>query len=206
MSTSVAAAVLLVWCAFVYGYWVLVDRRLTVVSRNTVFQAGAMRAQVLRNCVARLRIDTVIDFRGSHKSCVTLERATLDALGVRHVNIPTGREPTPADVARFVDVMQAERRAGRRVLMHCKDGQGRAVAFAAIYRIEFDGWSPRAAYRASVRLPPSLRFLRFPFPFLGRLSPHNPKTRMILDYVPFYAGRPITSSPIGTNSVTPVVG
>ena len=203
---SLLAAVLFLWCAFVYGYWVLVDRRLTVVSRNTVFQAGAMRASVLRACIARLRIDTVIDFRGSHEPCVSLERATLDALGVRHVNIPTGREPTPADIARFVDVIAAEQRAGRRVLMHCKDGQGRAVAFAAIYRIEFDGWSPRAAYRASVRLPPSLRFLRFPFPFLGRLSPHNPKTRMILRYVPMHGSRQVPSTAIDINTPTPVVG
>ena len=35
------------------------------------------------------------------------------------------------------------------VLIHCYHGQGRAVLFSALYRIEFEGWDPDRARRAT---------------------------------------------------------
>jgi hypothetical protein len=66
--------------------------------------------------------------------------------------------------------------------MHCKDGQGRAIAMAAIYRIEFEGWTPRQAYMATTRLPPGFKFVSLLYPSAGLLSVRNCKTQFILEY------------------------
>jgi hypothetical protein len=115
---------------------------------------------------------------------VRTQARALAESGIRHINIPVGQLPEQDDLRRFIEVMTAELAAARRVLMHCKDGEGRAIAFAAIYRIEFEGCSPLQAYRAATRLPPGFKFVSILFPLAGLLSPRNIKTQFILDYRP----------------------
>ena len=149
-----------------------------------------MRPAQLLRAVRRLHIDTVIDFRGeSEMPLVLQEQRALQNAGIRHANIPSGTLPTEAALRRFIEVMHDELGANRRVLMHCKDGEGRAVAFAAVYRMEMEGWSPLEAYRATTRLPPALRFLTWMLPFAGRLSRSNAKSKMILSYSAGMHGR-----------------
>jgi hypothetical protein len=72
--------------------------------------------------------------------------------------------------------------AHRTILLHCHDGEGRAVFYSAIYRIQFEGWSNEQAYRGTTRLPPALMFLTKIFPPVARLSPRNAKTPLILGF------------------------
>jgi lipopolysaccharide heptosyltransferase II len=168
-----------------YLYWVHASRRLTVVRRGRLYQSGAMRPAQLLRVMRRHGIDTVIDFRGAAEMPqVHRERQALAAAGLRHAHVPCGPLPSDDTLRRFLDVMNAELGANRRILMHCKDGEGRAVAFAAVYRMEFEGWSPIQAYRGTTRLPPPLRFVTWILPFAGRLSRSNPKSRLILTYSP----------------------
>jgi protein tyrosine phosphatase (PTP) superfamily phosphohydrolase (DUF442 family) len=164
-----------------YGYWVLIEQRLTVVTSKRVYQSAAMSPRKLIRVAKRLGIHTVFDFRG-HGGDVNAERIALRGIGVRYVHIPTSPEPRADAIAAFVRAMKAEVSARRKVLMHCHDGEGRAVFFAAIYRIEFEGWDTERAYRATTRLPQSLMFLRKPFPAVGLLSPANAKTALIRGY------------------------
>jgi len=80
--------------------------------------------------------------------------------------------------------MQTERAAQRKVLIHCKDGEGRAVFFGAIYRIEFLNQSPEQAYLEQRRLPKDLLWCRCLVPSVGLFSRHNPKTALLLQYRP----------------------
>jgi len=165
-----------------YAQWVLVRRRFVAIVPGRVYQSGAMWPRRLIRYARRYAIETVIDFRGAHEAGARIEARALADCGIRYVNIPMGTLPTLNDVRCFLDVMRQERSADRRVLMHCKDGQGRAIAMAAIYRIEFEGWSPLQAYRAGRRLPPGFKFVSALFPSAGCLSSRNCKTRFILDY------------------------
>jgi hypothetical protein len=178
----ILVAAVVVWAVLYYGHWVLVRRRFVAISPGRVYQSGAMRPRRLLDYARRYQVATVIDFRGAHEEPVRLEALALAGTEVRHVNIPVGILPEPEQMQRFIAVMTEELLAGRRVLMHCKDGQGRAVALAAIYRIEFEGWDATQAYRAATRLPPGFKFVSLLFPKAGLLSPRNCKTQFILDY------------------------
>jgi protein-tyrosine phosphatase len=175
-------AALLIWAVLYYAHWVIVRRRLVAIAPGRVYQSGAMSARKLVRYARRYAIATVIDFRGAHEEIVHIEARALAAVGIRHINIPIGTLPADEDIRRFVDVMTDELQHRRRVLMHCKDGQGRAVAFAAIYRIEFEHWTPRSAYQAATRLPPGFKPISIFFPRAGLLSTRNQKTRLILNY------------------------
>jgi len=135
-------------------------------------------------CVRRHAVHTVIDFRGPHEPGGRAQARALADTGIRYINIPIGALPTQSDLRGFIDAMTEELANGRRVLMHCKDGVGRAVAMAAVFRIELEGWSPMRAYRAATRLPPGFKLISMLFPSLGLLSSRNCKSRFILDYRP----------------------
>lgn len=180
--TALVAAVLISWAVVYYGHWVLVRRRFVTVSPGRVYQSGAMRPNRLLAYARRYRIATIIDFRGAHEEPVRAQARALAATEVRNINIPVGTLPGREELQRFIQVMTEELAAGRRVLLHCKDGEGRAIALAAIYRIEFEGWDAAEAYRAATRLPPGFKVISMLFPKAGLLSPRNRKTQFILSY------------------------
>jgi len=197
---TICLAAGLLWAAVYYVHWVCVRRRFVVVTPGRVYQSAAMSPGRLIRCLRRHGIDTVVDFRGAHEKPVQVEARALAEAGMKHINIPSGLLPTPEAIRRFTEVMAEERTAGRRALLHCKDGEGRAIAFAAIYRMEFEGSSPWDAYRGASRLPPLFRFVSILFPrqlHLGLLSPRNCKTRLILDY------RPTAAPPSAPRAVEP---
>jgi protein tyrosine phosphatase (PTP) superfamily phosphohydrolase (DUF442 family) len=200
-TTMLVFSLVLGWAVAYYVHWVHVRRRFVAISPGRVYQSGAMAPQKLIRCARRHSIDTIIDFRGAHEDVVQREALALSASGIRHINIPVGSLPTPKDVQRFNDVMREELRARRAVLLHCKDGEGRAVAFAAIYRIQFEGWSALKAYRRATRLPPAFRIISLLFPPAGLLSPRNSKTRLILDYRPTSPGLAPAAEPLGEASI-----
>jgi hypothetical protein len=183
-ATLVVSTTFLVLTILYYGHWVVLRRRFVAITPRQVYQSGAMSPARLMRYVRRYSIATVMDFRGPNEKGVGAEREVLVGTGVKYINIPIGILPSRDELRRFMDIMNEELQAGRPVLMHCKDGQGRAIALAAIYRIEFEGWEPSQAYRAATRLPPGFRPISILFPGAGLLSPRNPKTPFILNYSP----------------------
>src|SRR5215472_4508497 len=187
-------------CGLYYAHWVLVRRRLVTIVRDRVYQSGAMSPPRLIRCARRLGIATVVDFRGVTEPNFAAEARALAQTDIRYIHLPVGRDPQSEDVRRFVTLMAEERSAGRRVLLHCKDGEGRSIYFAAVYRIEFEGWTPRQAWQGASRLPPLFRFVSWLCPPAGRFSPRNPKTPLILGYR--RVGAP-DGSPPGRGGVNP---
>jgi len=166
----------------IYAWWAHPHARFTTVSAGRLFHSGAMPPAQLLRVVRKRRIDTVVDFRSGQDPAVEAERSALATAGVRHMHLPTGIYPTAGEIDAFVEFIATGTRPGDRILMHCEDGEGRAVMFGAIYRMQFEGWEPRAAYLASARLPDSLRFLGRIIPGAGCLSSRNVKTGLILNY------------------------
>lgn len=167
----------------VYSYWVLFDHRFTVVTPGRVYQSAAMRPEALLEIVAREGIQTVFDFRGDSEAsdAIRAERLALGEHGVRYLHIPSSSNPGADTINAFVRAMGTEMAAHRTVLLHCKDGEGRAVFYSAIYRMEFEGWDNQRAYDGTTRLPGTLMFLSDWIPSV-RLSPYNVKTDLILHY------------------------
>jgi protein tyrosine phosphatase (PTP) superfamily phosphohydrolase (DUF442 family) len=163
-----------------YGNWVLREHRLTVITPGRVYQSAAMPPEALVQLARRLGIQTVVDLRAySEVPASNAEQAALERAGIAYLRLPSSTKPPPETVETFVRALQPEVAAGHRLLMHCLDGEGRAVFYAAIYRIEFEGWDNERAWRATTRLPPSLMFLRRAFPGIARLSESNYKTPLI---------------------------
>ncbi len=183
--SALGALAVLLLLGGIYVHWVFRDHRLTVVTPGRVFQSAEMPPQELAAVTDRLNVQTVFDFRANLDPVVAAaERTALESRGVRYVNLPSSTSPAPGTVDSFVRAMRKEVNEHRTVLLHCHDGEGRAVFYSAIYRMEFEGWDNLRAYQATTRLPSELKFLNELFPSLTRLSPSNPKTRLILAYQP----------------------
>ena len=167
----------------VYGYWVHAHYRLTTITNHKVYQSAAMPPRRLIRFLKARGITTVFDFRAKDDAdAVAKERAALIAAGLQHIHIPSGKKPKPECIQTFITAMHQELSAGHRVLLHCRDGEGRALFYSAVYRIEFENWQPEAAFHASIRLPRCLRLLNRLVPRLGRMSRRNDKTGLILNY------------------------
>lgn len=99
---------------------------------------------------ARLRdmgINTVISFRTEDD-----ERATVEALGMKWVNVPVSLKPfggsnqiTPAMIDQFFKVVDDP--ASGNVFVHCLHGKDRTGVFVSLYRITRQGWDVDEAYR-----------------------------------------------------------
>lgn len=129
-----------------YSYWSVFNHRFLAVTDGKVYRSGAMPIEALENKVRKYGIRTVIDLR-THRDEVDAEHRAMQQLGVRHFSLPAEQAPAVATVKSFLRIMK--KREHYPMLIHCKDGEGRAVLFSAIYRIEFENWSNERAQRAS---------------------------------------------------------
>ncbi len=96
--------------------------------------------------LARLGVKTVIDLRGPGERAER-ERALVESLGMRYVNIPLSgwRRPQDEAVLRILALLADP--AARPVLVHCRRGADRTGVIVALYRILYEGWDPERAYR-----------------------------------------------------------
>jgi protein tyrosine phosphatase (PTP) superfamily phosphohydrolase (DUF442 family) len=129
--------------------------RFTTVDAGRVYSSAAIPPDQLPDVLKRHGIRTVIDLRdpkGRGRLCpekaaeIAAEAAAIAVLpGVRHVSIPSPQVPTPATLAVFFATLDDP--DAYPVLIHCYHGTGRAMMYAALYRIEYLGMSNDAARR-----------------------------------------------------------
>ncbi|MFQ5842068.1 MAG: tyrosine-protein phosphatase [Thermodesulfobacteriota bacterium] len=153
-----------------YRYWAVLRYHFSTVTEGQVYRSGAMPPEMLQTIVRRYGIRAVVDLRDPGEE-VDAEHAALARVGVKHLHVPSDQVPGDETVRAFLEIM--DHREYRPVLIHCKHGTGRAVLFAAIYRMEYEGWSNERARRASRLLP-----------FFGSFSSKRRKGLFIHDYVP----------------------
>lgn len=153
-----------------YGYWAVLNYHFSTVTEGQVYRSGAMPPEKLQSIVRRYGIRAVIDLRDPGEQ-VNAERAALAQLGVKHFHLPSDQVPSDETVDAFLEIM--DHREYRPVLIHCEHGTGRAVLLAAVYRMEYEGWSNERARRASRLVP-----------WFGSFSSKRRKGIFICDYVP----------------------
>lgn len=155
----------------VYGYWAILDHRFWTVADGQVYRSAAMSPEKLEDKVREYGIRAVIDLRRHSDDQVAAERSVLAKLDVKHFHLPSKQIPSDRTVEAFLEIMSHN--AYRPVLIHCKDGEGRAPLFSAIYLIEHEGRSNDQARRAS-------RILSF----VGNFSPTSKKGVFLHNYAP----------------------
>jgi tyrosine-protein phosphatase SIW14 len=88
----------------------------------------------------KLGVTTVVDLRGN-RGPVTRERAEVEALGMRFVDIPVNgwSAPSNAQVAEFLKLFQEDPK--QKIFVHCYFGQDRSGVMVAAYRIAQQNWT-----------------------------------------------------------------
>jgi len=155
------------------GYWYYCQYRFVEVIKGRLYRCKAMPEPRLLKTVRKYGIQAVIDLRRPKNSAeaIEAERGWLEKEGITYLNVPANQVPSPETVDAF---MAAVKKAGDGpLLIHCRDGRGRAVFYSAIYLIEYEGLSPDAA-RRKCRLVASR----------GTFSPTGAKGRFLLAYSP----------------------
>jgi protein tyrosine/serine phosphatase len=137
-------------------------RRLREVDPGVLYRSGCLTAEGFRDAVQRLHIRTIVnlqdefpdpDVRLSYLNTSTMSEVELcKEMGVRYVYIApdlisrrkVGKE-RPRAIEEFLALMDDP--ANYPVLIHCKAGLHRTGCMVAVYRMEYQGWSPQEALR-----------------------------------------------------------
>jgi protein tyrosine/serine phosphatase len=129
------------------------QKRLREVTAGRFYRAGQLTANGLEDAVRRLGIRTVInvqdEFPDPSMDTSFWNRAQVSevelcrTLGVRYEHIAPSIVPPRDAIAQFLKVMDDP--TAYPVLLHCRAGLHRTGVLTAVYRMEYDGWSHRAA-------------------------------------------------------------
>ncbi len=163
---ALAVGIMLAVAAWSFFYFRAVynhEKRLRVVESGVLYRCGQLTADGFRDAVARYGIKTIVNVQDDVLDPVIwknyVDRATIretevcKELGVRYVWIAPDLVPPPAfdsgarpvAIDQFREVM--DNPANYPVLLHCKAGLHRTGVLAAVYRMEYQGWSHQSALR-----------------------------------------------------------
>lgn len=153
--------VLLTVVPFVYyRYDYTFEKRLHEVIPGQFYRSGQMTAPGFREAVARYHFKTILNLQddypdpdialGYFTSRTVKESVLCRQLGVQYLFlqpdlisrrlVPIHR---PRAIDRFLEIM--DNPANYPVLIHCKAGLHRTGVLAAVYRMEYQGWTPSQA-------------------------------------------------------------
>jgi protein tyrosine/serine phosphatase len=138
------------------------SKRLRTVADGKLYRSGCLTADGFRDAIQRFKIKTVISFwdedpdptlRNSRFDATAIKESDLCAsLGVKYkfiyvelvpeAKIGTHRPPAIDEFFKIMDDPESHP-----VLIHCKAGLHRTGVMAAVYRMEYDGWSRQDAMR-----------------------------------------------------------
>lgn len=136
------------------------EKRLREVAPGRVYRSGQLTAPGFRDAVARFHFRTIINLQedfpdpdvalGYFTGRTEKESALCREMGVRYVFIPPDTVPRrqspprhPEAVDKFLALMDDP--ATYPVLIHCKAGLHRTGVMVAVYRMEYQGWTPHEA-------------------------------------------------------------
>lgn len=137
-------------------------KRLRTVEPGRFYRSGQLTAEGFADAVRRFGIRTIVNVQEDVTDPVIwrswLDRRTVresevcKELGIRYVQLspdllPAGSDPKaqPLVLEPFLELL--DREEVYPVLIHCKAGLHRTGLLAAVYRMEYNGWSRLEAFR-----------------------------------------------------------
>ena len=154
-------AVMLTVVPFVHYRWVYTHaKRLREVKPGQVYRSGEMTADGFTEAIRRYRLRTIVNLQdeypdpdlyvGYFGGGKIKESDLCRQLGVHYVYLPPDLIPRrqvpehrPAAIDRLLNLLDDP--ANYPVLLHCRAGLHRTGVMIAVYRMEYDGWTPRQA-------------------------------------------------------------
>jgi protein-tyrosine phosphatase len=138
------------------------QKRLRVIVPGRVYRGGQPTAAGLRDAVRELKLRTVVNVQDDfpdpdldlyYWTFRTVKESELcKELGVKYVQIspdlvprPCVPQERPRAIEEFLAVMDDE--SNYPILFHCRAGLHRTGCLAAVYRMEYQGWSREEAWR-----------------------------------------------------------
>ena len=135
-------------------------KRLRVVTPDKMYRSGCLTAEGFRDAVARYKIRTIINLKEEATDPVLVrnyfdrwhkihESELCKELNVHFIFLNVAGPPGKSEVrqkaiAEYLKIM--DNPANYPVLLHCQAGLHRTGMFAAIYRMEYEGWPVERAY------------------------------------------------------------
>lgn len=141
-----------------YVYDVNINHNFKPVTEGKVYKSGAIPTDQLPDYIAKNNIKSVIDLRfpGTDNLIdnpevpeeLRIEKETVEGLeGINYYNIGSDQIPDQETVDRFLKVMDDS--TNYPVLIHCHHGEGRAILFSSIYRMEYENMPNEEARKKS---------------------------------------------------------
>jgi protein tyrosine/serine phosphatase len=160
--TAALAALVLVVPFFYYRASYTHSKRLRTIAPGILYRSGQMDARGFAETVRRHGIRLIINLQDEYPDPelpwnyfgggTIREKELCDRLNVRYVWLPPDiisrrKHPAerPAAIDRFLALLDDP--ANRPALIHCRAGLHRTGVMAAVYRMEYEGYSPAEALR-----------------------------------------------------------
>jgi tyrosine-protein phosphatase SIW14 len=158
-----ALGAFMIYAPFLYYRYTLEHaKRLRPITEGRVYRSGCLSADGFRDAIQKLGIKTVVSFwdedpdpelHANRFSSSTIKETDLcKSMGVDYkfiyldlVAYDHPDKSRPEAIDQFLKVMDDEN--SYPVLVHCKAGLHRTGVMAAIYRMEYEGWSREDAMR-----------------------------------------------------------
>ena len=154
-------AVLLAVVPAVHFRWDYTHRkRLREVTPGKFYRSGEMTAAGFREAIALYHLRTIVNLQDEYPDpdlpmnylgCATIRESELcRSFGVRYVYLPPDlipRRQVPTHRPRAIDQFLAllDDPVNYPVLIHCRAGLHRTGVMTAVYRMEYECWTPRKA-------------------------------------------------------------
>jgi protein tyrosine/serine phosphatase len=137
-------------------------RRLREVAPGILYRSGCLTVEGFKDAVTQFGIKTIINLQDEYPdpsvrnsyfdTRTTAETEICKALGVRYIFLPPDllsrrkvETERPQAIDQFLAIM--DNPANYPVLIHCKAGLHRTGVMVAVFRMEYQGYSPAAALR-----------------------------------------------------------
>ena len=143
------ALVVVVVSVGLYWWRWIATGRFYAVHKGHLYRSAEMTHERLRRVCTKYGIRTVVDFR-KQTDKAGAEAAALAPDGVNHLHLPARQVPSASVVQAYLKLMDDS--GSYPVLIHCTHGVGRTGVFAAIYRMEYQGWTNARARQEALIL------------------------------------------------------
>ncbi len=110
---------------------------------ENIFRGGQPTAEGIKR-LARLGIKTIINFRDTQES-VLREKMIAEAEGLRFINLRLSNWFKAKDYEIEIILQEILKSENQPVFIHCKRGADRTGTVAAVYRMQYEGWTAEQA-------------------------------------------------------------